>query len=125
VNEGLVKCTDCHNQHGGFLSRQVRATSGQDALCFKCHAEKAGPFVFEHQPVKVEGCMACHSPHGSSNPRLLKRSQVNLLCLECHTLSGGGLAPAGPNHDQSQKYQACTLCHVAVHGSNTSAVFFK
>jgi predicted CXXCH cytochrome family protein len=69
--------------------------------------------------------MSCHVAHGSSNPRLLRRSQVNLLCLECHTLSGGGLAPAGPNHDQSQKYQACTLCHNAIHGSNVSSVFFK
>jgi DmsE family decaheme c-type cytochrome len=125
VNEGLIKCTDCHNQHGGFLTRQVRASTAQDTLCFKCHVDKAGPFVWEHSPVKVEGCMACHVPHGSSNPRMLRRSQVNLLCLECHTLSGGGLAPAGPNHDQSQKYQACTLCHTTVHGSNYSNVFFR
>ncbi|MGH9785340.1 MAG: cytochrome c3 family protein, partial [Terriglobia bacterium] len=92
---------------------------------FKCHVDKTGPFVFEHAPVKTEGCVACHVPHGSSNPRMLKRSQVNLLCLECHTLTGGGVAPAGPSHDQSQKYQACTVCHVNVHGSNHSSVFFR
>jgi DmsE family decaheme c-type cytochrome len=125
VNEGLMKCTDCHNAHGGFLMRQLRSTPTQDAVCFKCHAEKAGPFVFEHAAVRIEGCVICHTPHGSSNPRLLKRAQVNLLCLECHTLSGGGLAPVGPNHDQSQKYVSCTLCHVTIHGSNTSAVFFR
>jgi DmsE family decaheme c-type cytochrome len=125
VNENLLKCTDCHNQHGGFLTRSLRSTSAQDTVCFKCHTDKAGPFVFEHAPVKTEGCVACHTPHGSSNPRLLKRSQINLLCLECHTLSGGGLAPAGPSHDQSQKYQSCTICHVTVHGSNHSSVFFR
>jgi DmsE family decaheme c-type cytochrome len=125
VNESLLKCTDCHNQHGGFLTKGLRTTSAQDVVCFKCHVEKAGPFVFEHAVVQTEGCMACHVPHGSSNPRLLRRAQVNLLCLECHTLTGGGLAPIGPTHDQSQKYQACTMCHITVHGSNFSSVFFK
>ena len=125
VNENLVKCTDCHSQHGGFLTRGLRATAAQDQVCFTCHVEKAGPFTFEHAPVKTEGCVACHVPHGSSNPRLLKRAQVNLVCLECHTLAGGGVAPIGPSHDQSQKYQACTSCHVTIHGSNYSSVFFK
>jgi DmsE family decaheme c-type cytochrome len=125
VNEGLLRCTDCHNEHGGFLTRSLRSSAAQDVVCFKCHVDKAGPFVFQHAPVKTEGCVACHTPHGSSNPRLLKRSQINLLCLECHTLTGGGLAPIGPSHDQSQKYQACTLCHAQIHGSNFSPVFFK
>ena len=127
VHENLVKCSDCHNQHGGFIARNVRPTSAQDSNCFKCHADKQGPFVFEHSPVKTEGCMACHTPHGSSNPRMLKRSQINLLCLECHTLSSenAGVAPSGPAHSQTQKYQACTVCHVAVHGSHTSKVYFK
>ncbi len=126
VNQGLVDCTDCHNQHGGFVTRQLRSTSAQDAVCFSCHTDKAGPFVFEHAPVKTEGCMACHVPHGSSNPRLLRRSQINLLCLECHTLTLDSDVPGIPSfHNQTQKYQACTLCHVTVHGSNVSEVFFK
>jgi DmsE family decaheme c-type cytochrome len=126
VEEGLMKCDDCHNPHGGFLSRQLQATASQDVVCLKCHTDKQGPFVYEHQPVKIEGCVSCHVPHGSSNPRLLKRSQVNLLCLECHSLTLDTGAPATPTfHNQAQKYQACTLCHVAIHGSNTSNVFFK
>ena len=126
VNEGLLKCTDCHNQHGGFLTKQLRSTAAQDVVCFKCHVDKAGPFTYEHVPVKTEGCMACHLPHGSANPRLLRRSQINLLCLECHTLSSDNDIAGVPSfHNQSQKYQACTVCHVAVHGSNQSNVFFK
>ena len=120
------KCSDCHNPHGGFLSRQLRATASQDAVCFKCHTEKAGPFVHEHPAVKIEGCAACHTPHGSSNPRLLKRSQVNLLCLECHSFNVDAGAPSTPTfHNQAQKYQSCTLCHVAIHGSNFNPFFFK
>jgi DmsE family decaheme c-type cytochrome len=126
VNEGMVQCTDCHNPHGGFQTRQLRATASGDAVCFKCHSEKAGPFVHEHPPVKTEGCVSCHTPHGSANPRLLKRSQVNLMCLECHSLTIDTGAPATPTfHNQAQKYQACTLCHVAIHGSNFDPFFFK
>jgi len=126
VNEGLVQCTDCHNPHGGSLTRQLRSTAAQDTVCFKCHSDKAGPFVFEHEAVKIEGCTSCHLPHGSSNPHLLKRSQINLLCLECHSFTVDASVPTVPTfHNQSQKYQACTLCHVAIHGSNSNAFFFK
>jgi DmsE family decaheme c-type cytochrome len=123
VNEGLVQCNDCHNPHGTELLRQVRALPSGDAVCYKCHADKQGPFVYEHVPVKTEGCSSCHSPHGSTNPRLLKVSLVNVLCLQCHTFPS--LGPAGPAHNQSAKYQACTLCHSQIHGSNFSSVFFK
>jgi DmsE family decaheme c-type cytochrome len=126
VEQGLVSCTDCHNQHGSSQTTLLRATASQDQVCFKCHADKAGPFAFEHEPLKTEGCSACHQPHGSTNPRLLKRSQINLLCLECHTLTVDSAAPAIPSfHNQSQKYQACTLCHVTVHGSNFDRMLFK
>jgi predicted CXXCH cytochrome family protein len=126
VNEGLIACSNCHNPHGGFLTRQLRSTAAQDLVCFNCHTDKAGPFAFEHAAVKTEGCVACHAPHGSSNPRLLKRSNINLLCMECHTLTVDSAAPAIPSfHNQAQKYQACTLCHVAVHGSNSDRFLFK
>jgi DmsE family decaheme c-type cytochrome len=126
VNEGLVKCTDCHNPHGGFQARQLRATASQDLVCFTCHTDKAGPYVYEHEVVKIEGCVACHLPHGSSNPRLLIRAQVNLLCLECHAFSAdaGGPTATPTFHNQAQKYQACTLCHTAIHGSNSNKFFF-
>ena len=117
VDQGLIQCTDCHNQEA----------ASQDQVCFKCHTDKAGPFAFEHEPVKTEGCVICHTPHGSSDPRLLKRSQINLLCLECHTFTQDSDVPppGGPVHNQSQKYQACTMCHEAIHGSNFDRVFFR
>jgi DmsE family decaheme c-type cytochrome len=123
VNEGFVQCSDCHNPHGTTNLRQVKALPSGDAVCYKCHADKQGPFVYEHVPVKTEGCSSCHTPHASTNPRLLRVSQVNLLCLQCHSFPTMG--PAGPGHNQSQKYQACTMCHQAIHGSNFSNVFFK
>ncbi len=122
----MLRCTECHNQHGGFLTRQLRSTAAQEQICGKCHMETHGPFVFEHAPQKTEGCMACHAPHGSQNPRLLKRAQVNQLCLECHTRSSLSAARGTPGfHTQEQMFQACTLCHVRIHGSNQSEMFFK
>jgi DmsE family decaheme c-type cytochrome len=128
VLEGTMKCSDCHNPHGGFETKQTKLAVGGDAACVKCHTDKQGPFVFEHAPLKVEGCSACHAPHGSANPRLLKRHQVRQLCLECHSgitdqLSDG---PTGGPHDQRTLLQRnCTACHTAIHGSNVNPDFFR
>ena len=124
VNEGLLQCNDCHNPHGGFDKHQLRLAAGTDEVCYKCHADKQGPFVYQHE-AKIEGCTVCHSPHGSTNARMLNQNQVNLLCMSCHSLNANVGPSATPSfHNQAQKYQACTLCHTAIHGSNSSAVFF-
>ena len=123
VEEGLIQCNDCHNVHGTTTLRQARTLPSGDAICYQCHSDKRGPYVYEHVPVKTEGCASCHTPHGSTNPRLLRVSQINLLCLQCHSFPAQG--PQGPSHNQSVKYQACTMCHMAIHGSNSSNVFFK
>jgi DmsE family decaheme c-type cytochrome len=126
VDEGLIKCTDCHDPHGTFQPALLHISATQDAICTKCHVETAGPFVYEHPPIKTEGCTSCHFPHGSSNPRLLQRSNVNSLCLQCHSPSVNFTAPGIPSfHNQANQYQACTVCHVQIHGSNASSVFFN
>jgi predicted CXXCH cytochrome family protein len=127
VLEGMMKCSDCHNPHGGFELKQTRLATGADAACLKCHADKQGPFTFEHAPLKTEGCSACHTPHGSSNPRLLRFGAVNQLCLTCHSVAHdvGAVEPAGPQHNQNAQYANCTACHVKIHGSHVSPVFFR
>src|SRR6202050_735264 len=79
VNEGLIQCTDCHNPHGTVKPKQVRTSATQDVICYECHTDKQGPFVFEHEAVKVEGCSSCHSVHGSPNAHMMKVSNVNIL----------------------------------------------
>ena len=129
VLEGTMKCSDCHNPHGGFEQKQTRLAVGADASCIRCHTNKQGPFVFEHAPLKVEGCSACHTPHGSANAKLLKRSSVRQLCLECHSSITEQLAGDVPSfHNQTSsggKYQNCTTCHSAIHGSNAHKAFFR
>jgi DmsE family decaheme c-type cytochrome len=129
VPEGGMKCSDCHNQHGSFQQKQFRGWVGGEVGCVKCHADKAGPFVYEHAPVKVEGCQSCHTPHGSTNPRMLKRNEVKLLCLECHSNTPGIPDTDGsiqvPHNLSLARYQNCTACHQAIHGSNTHAFYFR
>jgi DmsE family decaheme c-type cytochrome len=63
VNEGLVQCSDCHNVHGTGTVRQVRTLPGGDAICYKCHADKQGPFVYEH--VSGENRRVQQLPHAT------------------------------------------------------------
>ena len=133
VLEGVMKCSDCHNPHGGFELKQTRLALGADAACMKCHTDKLGPFVYEHAPLKVEGCAVCHTPHGSSNSKLLKRTKVFQLCIECHTNAHAipdPTAEGAPNtptfHNLTlERYQNCTVCHVQIHGSNSHPFFFR
>lgn len=132
VNEKLIACSDCHNPHGSYLpKRALRTTASQEWVCFKCHRDKQGPFLYEHLAVKGEGCTACHTPHGSTNPRLLRVWPVNILCLQCHTqvnidatTTVNGIPGIPTFHNQAQKYQACTMCHAMIHGSNANEFFF-
>jgi DmsE family decaheme c-type cytochrome len=125
--EGAMSCTSCHNPHTSFLGRNNRLTSGNEPGCFKCHSDKRGPFVFEHAPVRNEPCSICHEPPGSANPRMMTRSEVGNLCLECHSniqsppksTTVGGVPPA--IHDmRSPRWRNCTACHQKVHGSNVN-----
>jgi DmsE family decaheme c-type cytochrome len=126
VDEGLMSCSDCHDPHGTFKEKGLHSSVAGDAVCVKCHTDTAGPFVYEHPPIRTEGCTSCHFPHGSPNPRLLTRSNVNSLCLQCHSASMNFNAPGVPSfHNQANQYQACTVCHTQVHGSNADSSFFK
>lgn len=126
VNEGVMSCTDCHNPHGTFQKNNLRAAADQNQVCMKCHSDTAGPFVYEHPTIKTEGCTSCHTPHGSQNPRLLTQNNVNNLCMQCHTASSLFTTPGTPSfHNQANQYQACTVCHTQIHGSNASNIFFK
>ncbi len=118
VNEGAVNCTDCHNVHGSFGNNNLRSTADQNAICTKCHMEKRGPFIYEHAAVKGEGCLACHTPHGSQNARLLNVPSINVLCAQCHSMVGTNAVHNATLLSQSSDVTPCIGCHTMVHGSN-------
>lgn len=124
VRSGLMSCSACHQVHGtGADKALIKPTVNQ--TCYVCHAEKRGPFLWQHAPV-TEDCTLCHNPHGSVHQALLKKPTV-LLCKQCHAASGHpALAPSGnalpggsrPTASAFQLLGACTNCHSQVHGSN-------
>jgi DmsE family decaheme c-type cytochrome len=127
VPENAMTCTDCHQPHGGLDRAMLQASFSGDEPCFSCHKDKEGPFVFEHAGLAIRDCQACHQPHGSNNPRMLVRPTVAQLCLECHSATQNALTAQPPSfHDiRSPRYQSCTTCHVAIHGSNASPTFMR
>lgn len=140
VNEGFMNCADCHNPHGamaatwrmGLRPRLVDHAQANEQPCLKCHTDKRGPFLFEHAAVRVDGCETCHAPHGSMNPRLLRRPAMFTLCLECHNGAGAfgrqgdGVRLQSSSHNMADpRYQNCTTCHLRIHGSNGDRLFLR
>jgi DmsE family decaheme c-type cytochrome len=123
VNEGAVSCSDCHDVHGTFGNNNLKSTADQNAICTKCHAETRGPYVYEHAAVKAEGCVGCHTPHGSQNARLLNMPNINTLCNQCHSPVAAGTVH-GMNAGSSE-LASCTTCHTMIHGSNLNQAFIK
>jgi DmsE family decaheme c-type cytochrome len=132
-----MACSDCHNPHGSTGPTLLRQNSVNET-CFTCHAEKRGPYLWQHAPV-TESCVTCHTPHGSVNKSLLK-ARTPFLCQECHSgdhaaqvdsganLAGGnvttvnGLQLPGAATPRIQVAgRACLNCHVLIHGSNHPA----
>lgn len=123
VEEGAVKCTDCHDPHGTFQAFQLRSTVDQNRVCTRCHTDVRGPFVYEHPAVKAVGCLGCHNPHGSENARLLNMPAINSLCNQCHSpVAGDTFHSMGAG---SSELTPCTSCHTMIHGSNINAAFIR
>ena len=123
VNEGLLTCSDCHDPHGTFGNNNIKSTADQNMICTKCHMETRGPFVYEHAAVKAEGCLGCHTPHGSQNARLLNMPQINTLCNQCHSpVAAGTVHAMGAG---SSELTPCISCHTMIHGSNINPAFLR
>ncbi len=120
--EGRMSCTDCHNPHGSATRPLLKADSANQ-LCYGCHAEKRGPFVWEHAPVRRD-CMSCHTPHGSNHESLLTVARP-FLCQQCHanvshpaSLLTRSSLPGGRVPDERAVNRGCSNCHSQIHGSN-------
>ena len=97
------KCRDCHSQNKNVNAGLI---APKRELCGVCHQD----FIKGHNvhgPVAVADCLACHLPHNSQYPSLLKEDP-NKICAICHQESR--LATA--MHDRFLvKTISCGECH--------------
>jgi len=122
IRQGTMTCSDCHAPHGSAGPSMLKQLTLNEQ-CYECHAEKRGPFLWEHGPVR-EDCSTCHTPHGSVQASLLNSRQP-YLCQECHlgtrhvstNYDGRGVIAMG-GVEEKLLGQSCTNCHSEVHGSN-------
>jgi DmsE family decaheme c-type cytochrome len=111
-----LSCTTCHSVHNPKSERAQLKTVTAVQTCETCHRQetmkvrKSG-----HMPVR-EGkmdCTSCHTPHGSTNVRMLKvGNTINETCASCHAEKRGPFL-----HDHAAGRENCASCHDP-HGSN-------
>lgn len=114
LREGQMDCTSCHNPHGTPGEKLLVGDSINDT-CYRCHAEKRGPFLWEHSPVR-EDCRTCHVPHGSNHPGMLQ-ARTTQMCQACHQQGRHQTLPGLPAAIWNTNKQ-CVNCHSQIHGSN-------
>jgi DmsE family decaheme c-type cytochrome len=122
VREDKMSCSSCHNVHGSSNVRLLKTGNTVDEACTSCHAEKRGPYLWEHAPV-VNSCTSCHDPHGSNNDRMLVAKQP-YLCQRCHVTSRHpptvyeGYVLQNSTNANKIFGRSCASCHQQIHGSN-------
>lgn len=117
LQEGILQCTSCHDPHGPAVRERLGGFKHES--CLKCHTDKGGPFIYEHEASRIEGCSVCHEVHGSPNRHMLKHQNVVELCFSCH-------AAAPSWHQRFTTVDSnCVSCHSTIHGSNLDKIFLK
>jgi len=114
MRDGQMECTSCHNPHGTAGEKLIDHGSVNE-LCYTCHQNMRGPFLWEHAPVR-EDCLSCHRAHGSNYPQMLQ-ARVTQLCQSCHQQGRHQTIPGVPASIW-QGGKACLNCHQNIHGSN-------
>ena len=116
-------CDLCHDLPDGRTFRGGTALIYPvRELCTMCHDEKDAASLREanrwvHGPVAAGECTACHSPHQSIHPFMLRREPGPELCTYCHQEEN---VRDRPSHAEFQT-APCLDCHsphadsVAVH----------
>ncbi len=129
-----VSCTACHSVHASASQKNDLIKATESETCYQCHRDVKGQMRRSaHMPVgdgKME-CSSCHSPHGTSTPKLLKAETANQLCFACHQDKRGPMLwnhppvkencltchqPHGSHHDKMLTVKQpflCQRCHVA------------
>ena len=85
----MGRCEQCHKADGGSTpyesgkGHQFELVARDGKLCLKCHESQAKK-KHVHYPIQRNRCVACHSPHGSDNPSLIREKNMADNCFSCH-----------------------------------------
>ncbi|SCZ65675.1 DmsE family decaheme c-type cytochrome [Thiohalomonas denitrificans] len=131
-----LACVSCHTVH--VPRDPILDERKQTEVCTSCHArQKSEALRPSAHPVQdgAMSCSNCHNPHGTLNESLLRRSNVNETCYDCHAEKRGPVLwehapvtedcttchqPHGSIHQPMLKArgpQLCQQCHLGTHSS--------
>lgn len=80
-------CSTCHDAHQSPLRFQLKGKKGKavSSLCFNCHDQTIFTRKYQHGPVGVGDCIACHNAHATDTKKLLIADTANgEVCFQCH-----------------------------------------
>jgi predicted CXXCH cytochrome family protein len=121
VHEATESCDNCHESiaspHPQKGKVTFELTQQPPELCFDCH-DAFGKKKDVHPPVQEGACTSCHSPHASSQAKLLLKP-LKELCQDCHSEGVDAKFPHGP-----AAAGECTSCH-APHESDVKPLLAK
>jgi DmsE family decaheme c-type cytochrome len=114
-----VGCLNCHSVHHAKSAEKLLVQRSINELCLTCHTglrktqfQRSTHLFRDENRKELITCSECHNPHGSENPKMIRRQSVNDTCFSCHTEKRG---PFLWNHSPVQ--EDCLTCHTP-HGSN-------
>jgi predicted CXXCH cytochrome family protein len=95
-------CASCH------VPAARDAHQFKDKPCTACHEMAKSADTFVHGPIAVGECLACHAPHGSDEPQMLRAVGAD-LCQRCHVEMTARLAEKRFTHEPVK--EDCSTCH--------------
>ncbi len=113
-SKNLPLCDSCHNPHDGSQD-PIKLTES----CARCHTDEAPPIpalrqvsLSIHEPMRKEGCVACHDFHKVKAGHPIGAISTNEFCLECHGDLSHGVHPLSGRPDPWHGGElSCDSCH--------------
>ncbi|PWB75577.1 hypothetical protein C3F09_02090 [candidate division GN15 bacterium] len=103
-------CVKCHAPHAGFTNNLMNKDGVN--TCLTCHDDREFKGTFKHK-IAFESCTNCHDAHSADYKGLLETTDINGLCMKCHTdAEKTHYHPLKDKIDpRTRKPMTCVSCH--------------